>query len=124
MCLCFRIFCSLLNRKTAKEAVAVWLKGCIPCIAALYGGKLLTVLFVKCFGTVGEFMGIAVGGILLGLSFYLLSCAVNGGIKGKVGRKLLLTAVCILLAIVLRIFCRIFSDRVLNRLLHKNGCGV
>ena len=59
--------------KTAKEAVAVWLKGCIPCIAALYGGKLLTVLFVKCFGTVGEFMGIAVGGILLGLSFYLLS---------------------------------------------------
>lgn len=86
--------------KTAKEAVAVWLKGCIPCIAALYGGKLLTVLFVKCFGTVGEFMGIAVGGILLGLSFYLLSCAVNGGIKGKVGRKLLLTAVCILLAIV------------------------
>lgn len=86
--------------KTAKEAVAVWLKGCIPCIAALYGGKLLTVLFVKCFGTVGEFMGIAVGGILLGLSFYLLSCAVNGGINGKVGRKLLLTAVCILLAIV------------------------
>lgn len=86
--------------KTAKEAVAVWLKGCIPCIAALYGGKLLTVLFVKCFGTVGEFMGIAVGGILLGLSFYLLSCAVNGGIKGKVGRKLLLTAVRILLAIV------------------------
>lgn len=86
--------------KTAKEAVAVWSKGCIPCIAALYGGKLLTVLFVKCFGTVGEFMGIAVGGILLGLSFYLLSCAVNGGIKGKVGRKLLLTAVCILLAIV------------------------
>lgn len=86
--------------KTAKEAVAVWIKGCIPCIAALYGGKLLTVLFVKCFGTVGEFMGIAVGGILLGLSFYLLSCAVNGGIKGKVGRKLLLTAVCILLAIV------------------------
>lgn len=86
--------------KTAKEAVAVWLKGCIPCISALYGGKLLTVLFVKCFGTVGEFMGIAVGGILLGLSFYLLSCAVNGGIKGKVGRKLLLTAVCILLAIV------------------------
>lgn len=86
--------------KTAKEAVAVWFKGCIPCIAALYGGKLLTVLFVKCFGTVGEFMGIAVGGILLGLSFYLLSCAVNGGIKGKVGRKLLLTAVCILLAIV------------------------
>jgi hypothetical protein len=86
--------------KTAKEAVAVWLKGCIPCIAALYGGKLLTVLFVKCFGTVGEFIGIAAGGILLGLSFYLLSCAVNGGIKGKVGRKLLLTAVCILLAIV------------------------
>lgn len=86
--------------KTAKEAVAVWLKGCIPCIAALYGGKLLTVLFVKCFGTVGEFMGIAVGGILLGFSFYLLSCAVNGGINGKVGRKLLLIAVCILLAIV------------------------
>lgn len=86
--------------KTAKEAVAVWLKGCIPCIAALYGGKLLTVLFVKCFGTVGEFIGIAAGGILLGLSFYLLSCAVNGGIKRKVGRKLLLTAVCILLAIV------------------------
>ncbi len=86
--------------KTAKEAVAVWLKGCIPCIAALYGGKLLTVLFVKCFGTVGEFIGIAAGGILLGLSFYLLSCAVNGVIKGKVGRKLLLTAVCILLAIV------------------------
>lgn len=86
--------------KAAKEAVAVWLKGCIPCIAALYGGKLLTVLFVKCFGTVGEFIGIAAGGILLGLSFYLLSCAVNGGIKGKVGRKLLLTAVCILLAIV------------------------
>lgn len=86
--------------KTAKEAVAVWLKGCIPCIAALYGGKLLTVLFVKCFGTVGEFIGIAAGGILLGLSFYLLSCAVNSGIKRKVGRKLLLTAVCILLAIV------------------------
>lgn len=86
--------------KTAKEAVAVWIKGCIPCIAALYGGKLLTVLFVKCFGTVGEFIGIAAGGILLGLSFYLLSCAVNGGIKRKVGRKLLLTAVCILLAIV------------------------
>lgn len=86
--------------KTAKEAVAVWIKGCIPCIVALYGGKLLTVLFVKCFGTVGEFIGIAAGGILLGLSFYLLSCAVNGGIKGKVGRKLLLTAVCILLAIV------------------------
>lgn len=86
--------------KTAKEAVAVWLKGCIPCIAALYGGKLLTVLFVKCFGTVGEFIGIAAGGILLGLSFYLLSYAVNGGIKGKVGRKLLLTAVYILLAIV------------------------
>lgn len=86
--------------KTAKEAVAVWLKGCIPCIAALYGGKLLTVLFVKCFGTVGEFIGIAVGGILLGFSFYLLSCAVNSGIKRKVGRKLLLTAVCILLAIV------------------------
>lgn len=86
--------------KAAKEAVAVWLKGCIPCIAALYGGKLLTVLFVKCFGTVGEFIGIAAGGILLGLSFYLLSCAINGGIKRKVGRKLLLTAVCILLAIV------------------------
>lgn len=86
--------------KTAKEAVAVWIKGCIPCIAALYGGKLLTALFVKCFGTVGEFIGIAAGGILLGLSFYLLSCAVNGGIKGKVGGKLLLTAVCILLAIV------------------------
>ena len=94
----FFAVCSI--RKTAKEAVAVWLKGCIPCIAALYGGKLLTVLFVKCFGTVGEFIGIAAGGILLGLSFYLLSCAVNGGIKGKVGRKLLLTAVCILLAIV------------------------
>lgn len=94
----FFAVCSI--EKTAKEAVAVWIKGCIPCIAALYGGKLLTVLFVKCFGTVGEFMGIAVGGILLGLSFYLLSCAVNGGIKGKVGRKLLLTAVCILLAIV------------------------
>lgn len=94
----FFAICSI--GKTAKEAVAVWLKGCIPCIAALYGGKLLTVLFVKCFGTVGEFMGIAVGGILLGLSFYLLSCAVNGGINGKVGRKLLLTAVCILLAIV------------------------
>lgn len=86
--------------KTAKEAVAVWIKGCIPCISALYGGKLLTVLFVKCFGTVGEFIGIAAGGTLLGLSFYLLSCAVNGGIKGKVGRKLLLTAVYILLAIV------------------------
>lgn len=86
--------------KTAKEAVAVWIKGCIPCIAALYGGKLLTALFVKCFGTVGEFIGIAAGGILLGLSFYLLSYAVNGGIKGKVGRKLLLTAVYILLAIV------------------------
>lgn len=94
----FFAICSI--GKTAKEAVAVWLKGCIPCIAALYGGKLLTVLFVKCFGTVGEFIGIAAGGILLGLSFYLLSCAVNGGIKRKVGRKLLLTAVCILLAIV------------------------
>ena len=63
----FFAICSI--GKTAKEAVAVWLKGCIPCIAALYGGKLLTVLFVKCFGTVGEFMGIAAGGILLGLSF-------------------------------------------------------
>lgn len=94
----FFAICSI--GKTAKEAVAVWLKGCIPCIAALYGGKFLTVLFVKCFGTVGEFMGIAAGGILLGLSFYLLSCAVNGCVKGKVGRKLLLTAVCILLAIV------------------------
>ncbi len=62
------------SEKRQKEAVAVWLKGCVPCIAALYGGKLLTVLFVKCFGTVGEFIGIAAGGILLGFSFYLLSC--------------------------------------------------
>lgn len=82
-----------------KRAVSVWLKGCFPCMAALYGGNILTVFLGDRFGMIGEIIGCAAAGILLGLSFYLLGSAMSSNHKGKIGRKIIRTVLCILLAI-------------------------
>lgn len=99
---CAGVFALLAVRSligSAKRAVSVWLKGCLPCMAALYGGNILTVFLGDRFGMIGKIIGCAAAGILLGLSFYLLGSAMSSSYKGKVGRKIIRTAICILLAI-------------------------
>ena len=83
-----------------KQAVAVWLKGCLPCMAALYGGYLLTAFLGDRFGEIGKIIGCAAAGILLGFSFYLLGSAVSGRPKEKISRNIAKTALYVLLAIV------------------------
>ena len=81
-----------------KRAVSVWLKGCLPCMAALYGGNILTVFLGDRFGMLGKIIGWAAAGILLGLSFYLLGSAMSSSHREKAGRKIIRIAICILLA--------------------------
>lgn len=83
-----------------KQAAAIWLKGFLPCMAALYGGNILTVLLSDSFGEIGKIIGCAAAGILLGLSFYLLGSAMSGGSKGKFGRNIARIVFYVLLAIV------------------------
>lgn len=85
-----------------KRAVSVWIKGCLPCMAALYGGNILMVFLGDLFGMTGKIIGFAAAGILLGLSFYLLESAMSSSYKGKAGRKIIRIAICILLAIAFR----------------------
>ena len=47
--------CSLIG--PAKRAVPVWLKGCLPYMAALYGGNILTVFLGDLFGMTGKNIG-------------------------------------------------------------------
>lgn len=82
------------------RAAVIWCKGGLPCVAVLYGGKFLTALLGACFGTTGKIVGCAAAGILLGISFYLLSSAMSDGFNGKAGRKILRIATYVGLAMV------------------------
>lgn len=88
--------------RPTKRAVSVWLKCCLPCMAALYGGNILTALLGDCFGESGKIIGYAAAGILLGLSFCLLGSSMYSGCKGNFGRNIAGTALVVLLVIVSR----------------------
>lgn len=83
-----------------KQAADIWLKSCLPCIAALYGGKILIELLGRHFGQTGKIIGCAAAGILLGLSFFILGSAMRGKAERKAGRKIARIGIAVLLAIV------------------------
>ena len=82
-----------------KQAAVIWMKGYLPCLAALYAGEILTELLGGQFGVTGKIIGCAVGGILLGLAFHLLRLAMNGKAKMKIGREIVRIGVTVLLAL-------------------------
>ena len=82
-----------------KQAAVIWVKGCLPCIAALYGGEILIELLGGHFGLTGKIIGCAAAGILLGLSFSLLGSAMRGKSERKAGREIVRIGATILLAI-------------------------
>lgn len=83
-----------------KQAAVIWLKGYIPCLAALYAGEILKEFLGGQFGVIGKIIGLAVGGILLGLAFHLLGSAMRGKTKRKAGREIARIGVTVLLAFV------------------------
>ena len=83
-----------------KQAAAIWMKGCLPCFASLYVCEILKEFLGNRFGATGKITGLALGGILLGLSFYLLGAAMNGRAKVKAGRKIIRLGASVLLAVV------------------------
>ena len=86
VCACIPAFLAVRSTNgNAKQAAGIWLKGCLPCIAALYAGEILAGLLGGKFGTTGKIIACAVAGTLLGLSFYLLGSAMRGKSERKAG---------------------------------------
>ncbi|MGN0441850.1 MAG: hypothetical protein ACI4FO_04040 [Acutalibacteraceae bacterium] len=83
-----------------KQAAVIWMKGYLPCLAALYAGEILKEFLGGQFGVIGKIIGLAVGGILLGLAFHLLGSAMRDKTKRKAGREIARIGVTVLLAFV------------------------
>lgn len=101
VCACISAFWAVRSTNgNTKQAAGIWLKGCLPCIAALYAGEILAGLLGGKFGTTGKIIACAVTGTLLGLSFYLLGSAMRGKAERKAGREIARIGIAVLLAIV------------------------
>ncbi|MGN0498373.1 MAG: tetratricopeptide repeat protein [Acutalibacteraceae bacterium] len=81
-----------------KQAAVIWLKGYIPCLAALYAGEILEEYLGGQLGVTGKIIGCAAGGILLGLAFHLLGSAMRGKTKRKACREIIRIGATVLLA--------------------------
>ena len=102
--ICASVFAFLAVRSAngngqSKQAVVIWLKGYLPCLAALYGGKILTEFLGGQFGVTGKIIGCVTAGILLGLDFHLLSSAMNSNADMKIGKRMIRIGASILLAV-------------------------
>ena len=82
-----------------KQAAVIWMKGYLPCLAALYAGEILTEFLGGKFGVTGKIIGCAAGGILLGLAFHLLGSAMRGKTKRKACCEIARIGVTVLLAL-------------------------
>lgn len=101
VCACISAFLAVRSTNgNTKQAAGIWLKGCLPCIAALYAGEILAGLLGGKCGTTGKIIACAVAGTLLGLSFYLLGSAMRGKAERKAGREIARIGIAFLLAIV------------------------
>lgn len=101
VCACISAFLAVRSTNgNTKQAAGIWLKGCLPCIAALYAGEILAGLLDGKCGTTGKIIACAVAGTLLGLSLYLLGSAMRGKAERKAGREIARIGIALLLAIV------------------------
>ena len=124
VCACIPAFLAVrsMNGNT-KQAAGIWLKGCLPCIAALYAGEILAGLLGGKFGTTGKIIACAVAGTLLGLSFYLLGSAMRGKAERKAGREIARIGIAVLLAIVCWYLLPYFFDLGVQTVLSGNNAG-
>ena len=121
VCACISAFLAVRStNRNAKQAAGIWLKGCLPCIAALYAGEILAGLLGGKFGTTGKIIACAVAGTLLGLSFYLLGSAMRGKAERKAGREIARIGIALLLAIVCWYLLPYFFDLGVQTVLSGN----
>lgn len=121
VCACISAFLAVRpTNGNTKQAAGIWLKGCLPCIAALYAGEILAGLLGGKFGTTGKIIACAVAGTLLGLSFYLLESAMRGNAERKAGREIARIGIAVLLAIVCWYLLPYFFDLGVQTVLSGN----
>lgn len=121
VCACVSAFLAVRSTNgNAKQAAGIWLKGCLPCIAALYAGEILAGLLGGKFGTTGKIIACSVAGTLLGLSFYLLGSAMRGKAERKAGREIARIGIAVLLAIVCCYLLPYFFDLGVETVLSGN----
>ena len=121
VCACISAFLAVRSTNgNAKQAAGIWLKGCLPCIAALYAGEILAGLLGGKFGTTGKIIACSVAGTLLGLSFYLLGSAMRGKVERKAGREVARIGIAVLLAIVCCYLLPYFFDLGVETVLFGN----
>lgn len=121
VCACISAFLAVRSTNgNAKKAAGIWLKGCLPCIAALYAGEILAGLLGGKFGTTGKIIACSVAGTLLGLSFYLLGSAMRGKVERKAGREIARIGIAVLLAIVCCYLLPYFFDLGVETVLSGN----
>lgn len=121
VCACISAFLAVRSTNgNAKQAAGIWLKGCLPCIAALYAGEILAGLLGGKFGTTGKIIACSVAGTLLGLSFYLLGSAMRGKVERKAGREIARIGIAVLLAIVCCYLLPYFFDLGVETVLSGN----
>ena len=121
VCACVSAFLAVRSTNgNAKQAAGIWLKGCLPCIAALYAGEILAELLGGKFGTTGKIIACSVAGTLLGLSFYLLGSAMRGKAERKAGREIARIGIAVLLAIVCCYLLPYFFDLGVETVLSGN----
>lgn len=121
VCACISAFLAVRSTNgNAKQAAGIWLKGCLPCIAALYAGEIPAGLLGGKFGTTGKIIACSVAGTLLGLSFYLLGSAMRGKAERKAGREIARIGIAVLLAIVCLYLLPYFFDLGVETVLSGN----
>lgn len=121
VCACVSAFLAVRSTNgNAKQAAGIWLKGCLPCIAALYAGEILAGLLGGKFGTTGKIIACSVAGTLLGLSFYLLGSAMRGKAERKAGREIARIGIAVLLAIVCCYLLPYFFDLGVETVLSRS----
>lgn len=121
VCACIPAFLAVRSTNgNTKQAAGIWLKGCLPCIAALYAGEILAGLLGGKFGTTGKIIACSVAGTLLGLSFYLLGSAMRGKAERKAGREIARIGIAVLLAIVCWYLLPYFFDLGVETVLSGN----
>ena len=122
VCACIPAFLAVRSTNgNTKQAAGIWLKGCLPCIAALYAGEILAGLLGGKFGTTGKIIACTVTGTLLGLSFYLLGSAMRGKAERKAGREIARIGIAVLLAIVCWYLLPYFFDLGVQTVLSGNN---
>lgn len=121
VCACISAFLAVRpTNGNTKQAAGIWLKGCLPCIAALYAGEIPAGLLGGKFGTTGKIIACAVAGTLLGLSFYLLGSAMRGKSERKAGREIARIGIAVLPAIVCWYLLPYFFDLGVQTVLSGN----